>query len=114
MVFYLLKRVNAEKSVYPRYSFNMNKTQFLEALSQSGYPEPVEVQQPPNGHLADHAHPFAVKALVIDGYIEIQIQGASKRYGVGDIFELEFNQTHSETYGPLGVKYLASRKLLIN
>ena len=110
MVFCLLKRVNAEKSVYPRYSFNMNKTQFLEALSQSGYPEPVEVQQPPNGHLADHAHPFAVKALVIDGYIEIHTQGRLTRYAVGDLFELGFEQPHSETYGPLGVKYLASRK----
>ena len=92
----------------------MNKEQFFQLVSSSGYPEPVEVQQPPNGHLADHAHPFAVKALVIDGYIEIQTQGVSKRYTVGDIFELEFNQIHSETYGPLGVKYLASRKLLIN
>ena len=88
----------------------MNKEQFFQLLSFSGYPESVEVQQPPNGHLADHAHPFAVKALVIDGYIEIHTQGTLTRYGVGDMFELEFEQVHSESYGPVGVKYLASRK----
>ncbi len=88
----------------------MNKEQFFQLLSDSGYPEPVQVQQPPNGHLADHEHPFAVKALVIDGYIEIDTQGALTRYAQGDMFELEFEQAHSESYGPLGVKYLASRK----
>ena len=88
----------------------MNKQQFFQLLSQSGYPEPVEVQQVPNGHLDNHIHPFAVKALVIDGYIEIHTQGTLTRYAVGDLFELEFEQPHSETYGPLGVKYLASRK----
>ena len=88
----------------------MNKEQFFQVLSHSGYPEPVQVQQPPNGHLADHAHPFAVKALVIDGYIEIHTQGVLTRYAEGDMFALEFEQPHSETYGPTGVKYLASRK----
>jgi hypothetical protein len=40
---------------------------------------------------------------VIDGYIEIQIQGTSKRYGVGDIFELEFNQTTQRPTDRLGL-----------
>jgi len=88
----------------------MNNEQFFQLLSHSGYPEPVEVEQPPNGHLSDHAHPFAVKALVIDGYIEIQTLGTLTRYADGDMFELEFEQVHSESYGPTGVKYLASRK----
>jgi quercetin dioxygenase-like cupin family protein len=88
----------------------MNQAQFFQLLSYSGYPEPVEVQQLPNGHLADHVHPFSVKALVIDGYIEICTQGALTRYVKGDMFELEFEQAHSESYGPAGVKYLASRK----
>jgi hypothetical protein len=49
-------------------------------------------------------------ALVIDGYIEIETRGALRRYAEGDMFELELEQAHSESYGPLGVKYLASRK----
>jgi len=56
----------------------MDQDQFLKILRDSGYPAPVEVQQLPNGFLGDHTHPFAVQALVIDGYIEITIHGSAK------------------------------------
>jgi quercetin dioxygenase-like cupin family protein len=88
----------------------MNKEQFLQILKESDYPEPVEVLQAPNGHLDNHAHPFAVKALVLDGFIELCINGEARRFLAGDLFQLTFEQVHSETYGPDGVRYLASRK----
>jgi hypothetical protein len=88
----------------------MNKEQFLHILHQSRYPEPVEVQQVPNGHLGEHTHPFSVQALVIDGFIEITIDGQATKYVAGDVFALALNQVHTETYGPQGVRYLASRK----
>jgi quercetin dioxygenase-like cupin family protein len=88
----------------------MNTPQFMELLLQEGFPDPIEVQQVPNGHLGNHEHPFEVIALVIEGSINITIDGLSKVYGVGDIFRLDFKQPHSESYGPDGVKYLASRK----
>ena len=87
----------------------MNEIQFIEMLQQEGFPDPVEVKQVPNGSLAEHAHPFAVKALVINGSIDISIQGNRKTYSVGDVFQLGFEELHSETYGPTGVIYLASR-----
>ena len=90
----------------------MNKTQFIQILQQDGYPDPVEVKQVPNGSLGIHTHPFAVKALVIDGSIDILMQGVHKTYAVGDMFELAFEEPHSESYGPTGVTYLASRKPL--
>jgi hypothetical protein len=105
-----LNKEAAKKSVYPRYSFIMNKDQFLQELTRLGYPEPVEVTQPPNGHLGNHTHSFAVRALVVDGSIEIESQGGLKKYEAGDVFELAYEQLHSETYGSAGVKYLASRK----
>ena len=79
-------------------------------LQQEGYPDPVEVKQAPNGSLGDHSHPFAVKALVVDGSIDIAIQGNRKTYADGDVFELAFEESHSESYGPTGVIYLASRR----
>ena len=87
----------------------MDKAQFIQILQQEGYPDPVEVKQIPNGSLGEHTHPFAVKALVIDGSIEIAIQGNRKTYSAGDIFELKLEEFHSESYGPTGVTYLASR-----
>lgn len=88
----------------------MNRQLFLDTLSQEGYPEPVEVSQPANGFLDLHTHPFAVKALVVDGSIEIAMNNIKQRFEVGDVFELHFAQEHSEAYGPTGVRYLASRK----
>ena len=87
----------------------MNTTQFIDMLQQQGFPDPVEVRQVPNGSLGEHTHPFAVKALVIDGSIDISIQGDRKTYSMGDVFQLGFEELHSESYGPIGVIYLASR-----
>ena len=88
----------------------MNTEQFFNFLRQDGFPEPVEVQQIPNGSLSVHEHPFEVRALVIEGSIEIVINGSSRVYKAGDIFQLSLKQPHSESYGSEGVKYLASRK----
>lgn len=88
----------------------MNTEQFLHLLREEGFPEPLEVQQIPNGSLDVHEHPFEVKALVLEGSIEIVINGLSTIYQAGDIFQLRYKQPHSESYGPSGVKYLASRK----
>ena len=88
----------------------MKIDEFLQLLRQDGFPEPVEVQQVPNGCLGTHEHLFEVKALVTEGWIEIVIDGVGKVYKTGDIFQLSFQQAHSESYGPNGVKYLASRK----
>ena len=88
----------------------MNKEQFLQLLQQDGFPEPVEVQQIPNSHLNEHEHPFEVMALILEGAIEIIIDGVSKDYKMGDVFHLGYKQAHAEAYGPHGVKYLASRK----
>ncbi len=88
----------------------MNSGQFLQLLRRNGFPEPVEVQQAPNGQLGIHEHPFEVRALVVEGDITIVIDGLSKIYKVGDVFHLELKQLHAESYGSEGVKYLASRK----
>ena len=88
----------------------MNTERFLQLLHQDGFPEPVEVQQISNGQLGVHEHPFEVKALVVEGDITIVIDGLSKSYKAGEIFHLELKQPHAESYGPEGVKYLASRK----
>ena len=88
----------------------MNSEQFLQLLRRDGFPEPVEVQQVPNGQIGVHEHLFEVKALVVEGDITIVIDGLSKNYKAGEMFHLELKQPHAESYGSEGVKYLASRK----
>jgi hypothetical protein len=48
--------------------------------------------------------------LVIDGSIEIEVDGNRSTYAVGDVFHLTHAQPHKESYSATGVEYLASRK----
>ena len=79
-------------------------------LMQEGYPDPVEVQREPRGSLDEHSHPFEVYALILNGGIELIIEGESAVYKPGDIFYLGAYEPHSERYGKEGVLYLASRR----
>ena len=88
----------------------MDREEFIFLLSQEAYPEPEEVHREPNGHLGNHTHPFEVKALILTGSIDLMFNHQIKTYGPGDIFHLEHEQVHAETYGPQGVHYLAARK----
>ena len=88
----------------------MNTEQFLQLLQREGFPEPVEVHQAPNGSLGLHTHPFEVKALVIKGSIQILLNGHSVDYHAGEMFQLDFERAHEESYGPEGATYLASRR----
>lgn len=88
----------------------MSQDDFLQALLIDGFPPPVMVEQPANGSLDIHVHDFEVRALVVEGSIEIICKGNAALYQTGDVFHLGFKEPHSESYGPIGVKYLASRK----
>lgn len=88
----------------------MNQTEFYELLAHQGFPEPILVEYPANGSLDTHTHNFEALALVINGSMTIIIDGVKSDYSVGDVFHLKHQQPHQESYGPIGVKYLASRK----
>lgn len=88
----------------------MNKKEFQSFLEKIHFPEPVLVEQPPNGGLDIHIHDFEVYALISEGYIEIDIEGVVSTYAAGEMFHLAYQQVHKEKYGVNGVKYFASRK----
>jgi quercetin dioxygenase-like cupin family protein len=88
----------------------MTKAEFIHILMQEGYPDPVVVQREPHESLDDHSHPFEVYALILDGDIELIIEGKSSVYKPGNIFYLGPQELHSERYGKEGVLYLASRR----
>jgi quercetin dioxygenase-like cupin family protein len=68
------------------------------------------VRREPNGTLADHAHPFEAKALILAGEIRIHAGGEIKIYRAGDVFHLRRDEPHRESYGPEGVDYLSGRR----
>ena len=88
----------------------MKPEAFLEKLAKEDFPAPVLVEREVGGFLDLHSHPYEVKALVIEGQIDITIDGIKTAYLAGDVFHLLPDQIHIESYGAKGVKYFASRK----
>ena len=60
--------------------------------------------------VAEHAHPFDVRALVLDGEITLTIAGEDYAFREGDIFVMPAGQRHAETVGARGVNYLVGRR----
>lgn len=90
----------------------MNQEKFIEVLAKEGFPKSVIVEKEPHGYIDQHAHTYEAKALVLSGQIDIAIDRNRAIYLAGDVFHLQANQIHSESYGSKGVKYLVGRKEL--
>lgn len=88
----------------------MEQQEFLDTLKAEGYAEPVLVQRAPHGALADHAHPFEAKALILHGEMRVHAGGEIKIYRPGDVLHLRRDEPHRESYGPDGVEYLSGRR----
>ena len=87
----------------------MKDEHFEFALRRDGF----DVQRntvPPGTVVGEHAHPFDVRALVLDGEITLTLEGVDYAYREGDIFVLPAGHRHAETVGPAGVDYLVGRR----
>ena len=88
----------------------MTEEEFRRALAAEGFETLVVVTYEANGGRDTHEHPFEAKALILSGDLEIDADGKTARYGVGDVFHLARSRPHVERYGPAGVRYLVGRK----
>lgn len=83
------------------------------ALAQ-GYDEVAERQWPALAQLATHTHPFAVRALVVQGEMWLsEGEGDAARtqhLRRGDRFELAMHAPHAERYGAEGATYWVARR----
>lgn len=88
----------------------MQKDAFVAMLQADNFSTFVTVEREAHGSLDLHTHPFEARALILEGSLDLVIDGIQTHYGVGDVFSLNADQPHSETYGEHGVKYLVGRK----
>ena len=65
---------------------------------------------PPGTVVAEHAHPFDVRALVLNGEITLTFDGAEHAFREGDIFVMPAGRPHAEAVGEAGVDYLVGRR----
>ena len=79
-------------------------------LLAQGFDEVIQREWAPLQIVAEHAHPFAAKAVVVQGEMWLTVGGAHRHLSVGSGFELEPNVVHSERYGAEGATYWVGRR----
>jgi len=87
----------------------MKNEPFESALRRDGF-DVERRSMPPLAVVAEHAHPFDVRALVLNGEITLTVEGVEYAYREGDIFVLPAGHRHAEAVGPAGVDYLVGRR----
>lgn len=89
----------------------INTEAFEAQLKRDGYLDVNVKSHQPNGFNAEHAHPFGVRAMVLEGELTLTLQdGTSCTYKPGDTLELEPGCPHAERYGPEGMTFLVGRR----
>ncbi|MFI4887115.1 MAG: cupin domain-containing protein [Burkholderiales bacterium] len=89
----------------------MKDAHFEFALRRDGF-DVHRNSMAPGMIVAEHAHPFDVRALVLNGEITLTVEGIEYAYREGDIFVLPAGHRHAEAVGPAGVDYLVGRRPL--
>lgn len=75
-----------------------------------GFDEIVERIWGPSTMVDSHAHPFAVRALVVRGEMWLTVGDDVRHLQPGDEFTLDRGVPHSERYGVEGATYWAARR----
>ena len=64
---------------------------------------------PPHAVLEEHSHPFAARALVVQGGMWLTAGDETRHLRPGDRFELAAGAPHAERYGSEGATYWVAR-----
>ena len=75
-----------------------------------GFDEVVERVWAARTVIASHTHPFAVKALVVQGEMWLTVGDDVRHLLPGGSFALERDERHAERYGDDGATYWVARR----
>jgi quercetin dioxygenase-like cupin family protein len=87
----------------------MDTATFEDALKRDGFNDIGIVGFKAGHDLPDHAHPYALRALVLEGELHITVDGKEIAYRPGEVFAFESGTRHTER-SPAGVRFLIGRK----
>ncbi|HQR22139.1 MAG TPA: AraC family ligand binding domain-containing protein [Burkholderiaceae bacterium] len=91
----------------------MNFAEFEAAARAQGYDEVLERRWAPGTVLAAHEHPFAVRALVVQGEMWLACGSETRHLVAGDEFTLDQGVPHAERYGAEGATYWVARRTVL-
>ncbi len=84
--------------------------QFENDARAEGFDECLERRWGPDVVVGTHRHPFAVRALVVQGEMWLTVGDDTRHLRGGDRFELERELPHAERYGSEGATYWVARR----
>ena len=76
-----------------------------------GFDEVLERHWAPATILESHTHPFALRALVVQGEMWLTVGDSVRHLRPGDEFALDRDVPHMERYGVEGATYWVARRL---
>ena len=82
---------------------------FVAEQRAKGCDEVLERKWSPGQVVETHTHPFAARALVVQGEMWLTCRGKTQHLRPGDWFELGDAEPHDEKYGPDGATYWVAR-----
>lgn len=85
-------------------------TEFEHQARQEGFDEVLERNWAPGPVLMDHTHPFALKAVMVQGEMWLTVGDETRHLLPGDTFALERDVPHAERYGAAGATYWVARR----
>ena len=88
----------------------MQDEHFETALRRDGFGDVERRNLPAGTVIAEHAHSYDVRALVLNGAITLTVEGVDHAYREGDIFVMPAGHRHAEAVGAAGVAYLVGRR----
>jgi hypothetical protein len=83
---------------------------FVAQAHAAGFSEVLERRWDPGVEVAEHGHPFALEALVVEGEMWLTIGHATRHLRPGDRFTLARDAPHAERYGDAGAVYWVARR----
>lgn len=91
----------------------MSQTSFAEferVARAEGFDEVLERVWAPGQVLDTHTHPFSVRALVVQGELQLSCGGQTRFVRAGEGFELDHGVAHAERYGAQGATFWVARR----
>jgi quercetin dioxygenase-like cupin family protein len=83
---------------------------FESGARAEGFDEVIVRVWPAQKVIESHTHPFAVKALVVQGEMWLTVGEDVQHLLPGDNFALEREERHAERYGDEGATYWVARR----
>jgi hypothetical protein len=83
---------------------------FEAALRADGYADVSVRDIPACTQVAAHTHPFDVRALMLEGELELSCDGQTRLFRAGEVFTMAAGREHAERFGATPARYLVGRR----